>query len=91
MLDPVPLAGAGRQGHTVTVSPVSAAKRASSVFHSRVRPVGAAAIGGDQQPGRARAGLMAGLSHHVRIVWTANWAVSWSVPTATQPEFAPMS
>ena len=74
------------------MSPVSAAKRASSVFHSRVRyplePPPSAVISSLAAPGQAS---WPALSHHVRIVWTANWAVSWSVPTATQPEFAPMS
>jgi hypothetical protein len=81
----------GGKWHTVTGSPVSPAKRASSVFHSRVRypfePPPSAVISSRVAPGQA---WRPALSHQVRIVLTANWAVSWSVPTFTHPELAAM-
>ena len=53
--------------------------------------VGAAAVGGDQQPARVGGATLPTAAHQERIVLTANAAVSWSVPTLTQPASAPMS
>src|SRR5665647_856107 len=81
----------GGRWHTVMVRPVSAANAASSVFHSRVRepldPPPSAVISSRDAFGQE----LAADCHQRRIVATANAAVSWSVPTLTQPVFAPRS
>src|SRR5674476_1163924 len=81
----------GGRWHTVMVRPVSAANAASSVFHSRVRepldPPPSAVISSRDAFGEE----LAADCHQRRIVATANAAVSWSVPTLTQPVFAPRS
>jgi hypothetical protein len=45
---------------TVIAMPSSPASPASSIFHNRSRPVGAAGVGGDQQLLRCGVGLLAG-------------------------------
>jgi hypothetical protein len=82
----------GGRWQTVICRPVSAANAASSVFHSRVRypldPPPSAVISSRRAPGQA---AWPALSHQVAIVATAKAAVSWSVPTLTQPELPAMS
>ena len=50
--------------------------------------VGAARVGGDQQPGRTRIVDDPRACHQRRIEATANAEVSWSTPTLTQPASA---
>src|SRR5512132_3056500 len=50
--------------------------------------VGPAAVGGDQQPGRVGVGGPPCLVPPLADGATANAAVSWSVPTPTQPVFS---
>src|SRR3974377_2553321 len=82
----------GGRWHAVILRPVAAARRASSVFHSRVRyplepPPSALIIT------RGAGGYMGFPTsrHQVAMVLTANSAVSWSGPTDTHPVLAPMS
>ena len=71
--------------HTVIVRPVVAASSASSVFHCRVRyPL-------EPPPSRRSAAgkafgcnVFPAFRHQVAMVFTANAAVSWSVPTPTR-------
>ena len=54
--------------------------------------IGAARVGGDQERrGTGGKRSVPTLSHQRRMVWTANWAVSPSLPTDTQPASAPRS
>jgi hypothetical protein len=73
----------------VISSPVSAASAASPVFHARVRqplePPASAVISSRRARGYS---LLPAAFHQRRIDSTANAAVSWSVPTFTQPAFA---
>src|SRR6478735_12248733 len=76
----------GGRWQTVIVRPVAAARAASSVFHSRVRdplePPPSAQI--SSREAFEWRGLPT-CCHQVAMVFTANDAVSWSVPTDIHP------
>ena len=50
--------------------------------------VAAAAVGSDEQPLGSGVHRLPISSHQRRMLCTANSAVSWSIPTLTQPMFA---
>src|SRR5713226_1187559 len=82
----------GGKWHAVIASPVSVASRCSSTFHRRDRypllPPPAAQI--SKRSARGYRGDPID-RHHRRILSAAKVAVSWSVPTLTQPRSCPMS
>jgi hypothetical protein len=76
----------GGKWHTEIRSPVSLANRCSSIFHRRQR------LPFDPPPSAVTSNFVACgytwrpmFCHHRRNVSTANSAVSWSMPTPTQP------
>jgi hypothetical protein len=82
----------GGRWHTVTARPVSAANRASSVFHARTRyPLDPPASAQTRSWVGVGSSTRPACGHQRRSVDTANAAVSWSVPTDTQPALAPRS
>jgi hypothetical protein len=86
MFDLVPFAGARREVADAVARPVSAANAASSVFQVRRRlplePPLSAVISSWSASGWA---CRPRVFHQFRRVFTANAAVSWSVPTLTHP------
>ena len=92
VLDFVPFAGAGRQ--VADVDGEAGLGGESGQFGlplSGAVAVGAAAVGADQQSVRARVAALADAGPPVWMLSTANSAVSWSVPTLTQPVSAATS
>ena len=88
MLDLVPLAGARREsGRRSRSVPSSSAKLLQRLLpESIAAAVAAAAIGGDQAVrSRVENGAEPISFHQRRMLAQANWAVSWSIPTLTQP------
>ena len=89
MVDFAPLADAGRQvaDHGVEAEFVGQLLQLALPQPDPLA-IAAAAIGGDQQPGRVG---VARLRHHWRMLLTAKAAVSWLTPTLTHPAFAARS
>src|SRR4029453_9135917 len=82
----------GGKWHTEIGRRRGAARFCSSTFHNRTRapllPPAAAVIRNRGGRGEGRGPI---LSPQRRILATANAAVSWSMPTLTQPVLAPRS
>ena len=91
MLDLVPLAGAGREVADGDGQPGLGGEGGQSASTAGAVAVGAARVGGDQQPVGVRVAAAPTACHQRRMVATAKAAVSWSAPTVTQPASAARS
>src|SRR6516164_7625060 len=89
VFDFVPLAGAGRQVADPDIEAELVGQFLQFAFpQAHPRAVAAAAIGGDQQSGCLGIARPTDGEPPLRMLLTANAAVSWSTPTLTQPELA---